>query len=234
MILRIMDTKELRSMIRSSLKRQIKEAKQKLTSPKSLSDFRAAVANAMRTAGAPTDLVDEVGDVGYEGGGVFEAIWNTWQNIEAEIQYAKGPEKDQVYRDVAPGYVHDMVLDIIDAYQNAYNYEPGRKPSKLNGARLAADFVAAMFPPSQRAPEMKFDRKMKDMVNLVTDILGEAGADDVSVSGSSITYSGSPAVEAAIKREAPKAGLKSSGSGTWLDDLTGLSVTFDNGTVTIS
>lgn len=238
-----MTLNELRLIIRKTVASQLAEAKQKSSTPRSLSDFRTAVATALKKVDAPKDFVDEVADVGNEGGGVFQAIWDTWRNLEAEMQYLPAEEAAAVYRDEAPGYVHDMVLDMVDAYQNAYNYEPGRKPSKIDGAKIAVRLEAAMFPPPKRSPAEKKARELKDMADLVFDTLemSKGAVSNIKTTSSNkVTYDvmRSDYLEA-IAKSARKGGLKPVEdesdyvSSEWIDDITGLTVHFGDGVATI-
>lgn len=183
-----MDVNELRSMIRSSLRRQLKETRQKLSTPKNLSDFRLALSAALEKAGAPADLVDQVSDVGYEGGGVFEAVFGTWRNIWAEMQAEEPDMQGDVYLEVAPEYVHDLVVDLAHEYQNPMNYEPGRRVKKINTADLAKKLKAAMFPVVKKSAADMKARELRDMMGLVTDMVTEAGGSIISTTSDSVKF----------------------------------------------
>lgn len=235
-----MNVNELKKMIRAAIKNQIKEAKQKAaTSPITLAQFRKNIAAGLKKCGAPQDFIREVGDVGYEGGGVFEAIWDTWRNIEAELEFVSGAEKEATYRDVAPGYVHDMVLDMVDAYNNAYNYEPGRRPSKIDASRLAVDLEEAMFP----APVKSSKEKVKELTDVVAEILEDAAkvvSNVTVVSPGKVTYDviRSDYIDVIGKIAQKTQGLKPVGEqqddeSSYFDNVTGLTVEFGDGVATI-
>ena len=231
-----MNLSQLRSIIRKSVNRQLKEAAQKLFAPKNLSDFRQSLASALEQSGAPADLVDELSDVGYEGGGIFAAVFDAWQNISSEMQSETPAKQGEVYLEVAPGYIRDLIIDIVEAYQDPMNYEPGRRVKKLNAVDLANKVTAVMFPSSKKSPVDMKARELKDMLGLVTDIVEMCGGSRVQVKGNTVTYS--PSDQAAFDSQLPvetkKAGLKKTGPDTYFDDITGLTATFGAGTVTVS
>ena len=231
-----MTLNELKSIIRKTVKQQLKEASQKLSSPKNLSDFRLALSHALEQAGAPADLVDEVSDVGYEGGGVFEAVFSTWRNIEAEMQSESPDKRGDVYLEIAPYYIHDLIIDLAAAYQDPMNYEPGRRVKKLNTEDLANKVKAAMFPVMKKSPADMKSREMRDMLGLVTDMVTEAGGRVVSQTENSVKFNAvdDEAFRLDLPVQAKLAGLKPSGPGSWTDDITGLTVTFGANTATVS
>ena len=141
-----MDIKELRRIIRSSVRRHINESLGKLTSvPKTLNDFRSLLAAAMRASGAPDELVDEVADADLQGGGVFGAIWDAWQNIESEMRGVRDPaELAELWQSSMDYYIHDCVIDMMDEWNNPMNYPPGHKPERVDSAALAKEVVATL------------------------------------------------------------------------------------------
>lgn len=136
----------MRRMIRRSLRAQIKEAVSRLASPpNSLNEFRRSLAAGLSGAGSPVDLVDEVADLDMQGGGVFGVIWEAWENIEAEMRGLPPADLKQAWIECIEFYVHDAVLDIVDAWKNPMNYEPGRRTPTMDGTRLAKDVVSIML-----------------------------------------------------------------------------------------
>lgn len=134
-----MDVRELKHVIRETVRIQIREAKKKASAmPKKFPDFRKKIASALKSAGAPKPLVDEVADVGYEGGGVVNALWSVWSDIEAEL---RDGDEDLTLVDFALD-IHDAVLDMLSEYGNSMNYEPGRKTKKMSPSEMKALAVA--------------------------------------------------------------------------------------------
>lgn len=136
-----MNEESLRKLIREEIEQALDEADAAAKKPpQTFEEFRKAIGAAVKQAGGPPDLVDEIEDVGYEGGGVAGALGSTWHNLEYEYRDAKKlpPEEQEAEMwDVYTYYVHDAVLDMADAYQNAWNYEPGRKAARFDAADLA-------------------------------------------------------------------------------------------------
>ncbi len=209
--------------------------------PKSFSEFRQRVGAALKQAGADESLVDEVNDVSYEGGGVASALFNAWNVIEDELAL-NGDDDWQV---AIEGHLHDAILDVMSEYSNSMNYEPGSKRGKAVSASELANKVVDAFSPS-RSPsssESK-DRHVIDMSMLVSDILDaavKAGAiHDVEWDRgkTEIPYlvQRSDYLEIIDTIATKEAGLTPSSEeidGAYVDDITGLTVTFGDGVATI-
>lgn len=95
--------------------------------PKSVDEFRKMLANAMKVAGAPVELTQEVGDVGVDGV-ISHAVWSAWNNSVDDMND---------FDDGILPIVHDCVIDVCDEYLNPMNYAPGHKPKKFDVADLA-------------------------------------------------------------------------------------------------
>lgn len=225
---RDMTLNELRSVVRKTISLQLKEARQKMSTPKSLSDFRLALSRALEKAGAPADLVEEVADTGYEGGGVFSVISATWDNISAELTSLSETERQTEYAEIGPSYAHDVVLDIAYEYKNNFNYEPGRRPARFDELDLANKVKSIMFPAKKKTPREKSERELSDMMGLVTDMVTESGGRIVSTASNSVKFSApdTEAFELNLPTQAKLAGLRQVGPQTWYDEITKLRVTF--------
>ena len=231
-----MELKELRKIIRTYLQTQLKEAAAApKKAPKNLSTFRSRLADALSQVGAPDDLVDEVNDVDLQGGEIFETIYSAWENIKAELQDLKASERDAEYPSLASSYVHDMVLDIVGAYSDSMNYEPGRRVPRLDAAGLATATVSAMFPVKKKTPDQMKARARKDLLDLVTDVLTQSGAavGAPDYAAGTISYGSYDARK--FPGEIKKSGLKAASGqvNTYVDDITGLTVTFGPSSATI-
>jgi hypothetical protein len=140
-----MKLENLRKLIREEIEGALDEAdKAAKGPPKTFADFRKRMGAALKKVGADPALVGEVNDMGYEGGGVFSALWRAWEGIEMELKDA-GEESGEVWKDMVEYYVHDAVIDMMDEYGNPMNYEPGHKPGKVDAPALAKATVDAML-----------------------------------------------------------------------------------------
>ena len=81
--------------------------------PKTFEEFRKQVAAALEACGAPSDLCDEVADVGYEGEGSPQELYRAWDYIYHEL---KDPE---VQKEIArEGFGAWFSTDIYDCVVN--------------------------------------------------------------------------------------------------------------------
>lgn len=235
-----MKLNSLRKLIREEVEQALDEAEKKPAGPKSFDDFRKKFAAALKKAGAPEELVDELDDVSYTGGDVVGACFSAWENIEQEMK-----DEAFVWPTDAEFYVHDCVLDMVDAFSNPMNYAPGERRKAIDANELAHAVVDAISPATPTSPTGKKDREVRDMSMLVSDILDaavKAGAIygvDWDRGKTSIPYNveRSDYLEIIDRIATGAAGLKSVGAeddvGTYSDDLTGLTVTFGDGVATI-
>ena len=137
-----MNEESLRKLIREEVEQALDEADAAAKKPpQTFEEFRKAIGNAVKQAGGPPDLVDEIMDVGYEGGGVAGALGSAWDDMQYEykdIKKSVTPEAQDSEMWEAFAYSsHDAVLNMVDAYQNAWNYEPGRKAARFDASDLA-------------------------------------------------------------------------------------------------
>jgi hypothetical protein len=75
---------------------------------------------------------------------------------------------------------------------------------------------------------------MKDMIDLIVDVLEQAGATGVMPASNSVQYDITDGMDNNFASSCKRAGLKDAGPGTWLDDVTGLKVKFKFGVAKIS
>lgn len=181
----------LRSMIRNSLKNQIKEAvKIQSGPPSSLYGFRRKLSLALKEAGAPEEFWQEVDDTGSEGGGVFGSLHDAWRNIEMELRNVTEPEERQAeWDDMLGYYVHDAVMNMVDEYKNKMNYGPGHKPEKIDASKLANDVVDVLRG-QKVAPQKGSMKDLLSVLNLIRKSMKSEGA----------TVTCSPAPNAQSKR----------------------------------
>lgn len=235
-----MNEESLRRLIREEVEQALDEAdKAKKGPPKTFAEFRKQVGAALKKAKAPPALVDEVNDTGYEGGGVVSALWNAWSNIESELKDA-GPDAAKEWPDLVGYYVHDAVIDMVGEFSNPMNYGPGEKKGqkRVDPGSLAAAVVDVMAKKPKPTAEEKKSRELRDMAGLVEDILDGSHA----VAGpqwdgkNRVTYRiiSSDYLERIFDIATEKAGLKPLGPEdeapqSYVDDITGLKVTFGDG-----
>jgi len=246
-----MNREQIRAVIREEIEKRSQlliEAPATGGPPQNFAEFRMLVADALKTATAPLDLVDEVEDLGYEGGGIPGPIFDTWEYINSELQdLAPGEDASMLWPDVAVDYVHDMVLDIVREYENPMNYPPGhhRGKKKLDAKRLAqrASEYFAGLNGQEKSPEDHKARELRDMLGLVTDVLEMSKvAKNITQQGNRVTFEakGDDYLWQIFER-AQEAGLEADKfygddalEVTFRDQLTGLKVTFGDGFATIS
>lgn len=110
-----------------------------------LTDYRLYLGQLMRNAGGPKDVIEEIEFLGYEGGGIFGAIWDSWTTVEHYIKTANDAtllqkrERTAILRDDIACLVHDTVIDIIDARNNWLNNAPGTPVLDIDVEALAYD-----------------------------------------------------------------------------------------------
>ena len=176
-----MNLESLRKLIKEEVEKQLDEAdKASKSPPKTLGDFRKMVGAACKKAKAPKDFVEEILDVGNEGGGIPAALYDAFRNVELELKDSKMEPTEQ-WETVAY-YVHDAIIDAASEYSNAWNYGPGRKATKFDPAALAQavqDQIEKMGPPRpKRAPPNVPDTvKAKTVADIIADDLRTEGGE---------------------------------------------------------
>ena len=162
-----MDLKELRKMIRSSLRTQIKEAIAAAHSaPKTFTEFRVQLSAALQAAGYPPDLLDLVEE---DGGEAFDAVYETYEDITAEMRGVKPAKYDDEYKSVAAGYIQDLVLDIVGIYMQVTGSRKRLPDTMVTSA------VENMLPITKASGKKMADREFTDMIAIVEDMLTEIG-----------------------------------------------------------
>ena len=245
-----MKLEQLKKLIKEEVEAILDEAdKASKAPPASFADFRLRVAAGLKKAKAPKDLCDEVADVDVEGGGISSALFGAWRNIELELKDAGTEETPmEAWNSCIGYYVHDAIRDVVDEYENAWNYGPGEKRGQkpINKDTLAKAVVAAMQPPAKKKTPADMKRaEIRDMFKMIHDILD--GASDPSdpsayamvklrddIEGKKITYTVTrPDYLELIAPEANHMGFKQVNDTTWVDEITGLKVTFGKDAATI-
>lgn len=122
-IVTFMDLEELKLLIRSTLKKKIKEASVKDRQPSSnFSDFRRRFADALEFSGAPYTLVDEARDAN-SSGHVFNSIYDAWKDIQVEMNLVDSASAVEVWNDSVEFHVRKSVLDMISVHMNPESSE---------------------------------------------------------------------------------------------------------------
>lgn len=232
-----MNINELRNVVKRIVRKQLKEAASTAdVAPKTFKDFRRIVSGLLRDAGAPEDLVEEVSDMGNEGGEVVSATWDAWND------FSQDASEDEDWREVLSWYATDMVLDIVDAYSNPMNYEPGWRGRRVDGKTLADKVVSFLTSKGRAHGDGDTpDRELRDMADLVTDVLEQCGcAENIKWDGkNTVTYTITTSnfefyEEVQIGATGPAGLTLVKEPDTYRDDITGLTVKFDDDFATIS
>jgi hypothetical protein len=122
---------EIRQLVRLTVKRQLAEAAAASSNPpKTWGEFRQQFANVLEMCGAPSEFVDEVGDMSSEGGGIARVLYDAWQNIQSELESGPAGTDLNNWLEVCDFYIHDAVIDMVSEFENAWNYEPGSRKNK--------------------------------------------------------------------------------------------------------
>src|SRR6478736_4487510 len=167
------------------------------------------------------------------------------QLIKEEVSVALDEAID--WHELVETHVYDAILDAVSEYENPMNYEPGSKKGKkkLNAPEIASKVVATLAPVEKISRKESDERIMRDMSMLVSDILDRAAK--VGAVSSVEWDRGKTSIPYRVERSdyldvidriaIHAGGLKPVGDedtiGTYLDDLTGLMVTFGDGIATI-
>jgi hypothetical protein len=145
-----MDEKLIRKIISEEIEKTLVEAAEELRkAPEKFTDFRIRIASASKTAGAPSDFIDEISDIDYEAAsGISGALWGAWSEYERELRsiMKMKPEEQEFERwQVFLDAVHQAIVMSADAYFDNMNYEPGRKPMMRFQPQQLADRVVRII-----------------------------------------------------------------------------------------
>lgn len=196
-----MKLEDLRRLIKEEVEHALDEADKKAKAPpKTFADFRKLVGAAAKKAKAPKDFVEEIVDVDVEGGGVPEALWGAWRNIEVELKDETDPVEQW---DMIAYYVHDAIIDAVSEYENAWNYAPGAKKGQkpvddVALAKAVQSTVAAMGP--KRPPKLKAPAGEASTKAIIAKL-----KDDLETEGSTVTVVEDDGVEAVVRIDSPGA-----------------------------
>jgi hypothetical protein len=125
------------------------------TMPRTLNDYCKWLAGIAKQAGAPDDLVH---DIESEGSGVQDAVWHAWDDVGF---YLNDERNDEEALEALLSGVHDCMIEIVSEFNDAWNYAPGHKGTKVNASSLAqrADAIAS----GERPPE--YERSKHEMLD---------------------------------------------------------------------
>lgn len=164
--------------------------------PSTFAEFRRTLAAALKQAGAPGDLIDEIGYIDYEGGGVVQAVFNAWDSVEYELERERKAgnvhDLEMTWEDLVGSVVHDAVIDMVDEYSNPMNYGPGERHEKVDGATLAEKVVNILTgisqtgdrPPPPPVPPKAIRSDLRSFAkDLAASITSNTAAQVTSVSG---------------------------------------------------
>ena len=232
---------ELKSIITNAVKHSLNESPTSKVSsfPKTFRDFRTKLGAALQKSKAPSNLVEEIKDLDFEGGDAFTSMWRTWETWQEEMKEGEGADLVDTWNDFVSTYVKDCVVDMLD--------DCGAS-ERFDRTKVSVDVVKSLL--SVVAPDQSQinHKKLRNMADFVTDVLENCtSVNDVKWNGkdSTITYSmrsdivhfldeiDTICMEAGMK---PTLGNNPDGgpSDTWHDEMTGLKVHFGDGAATIS
>lgn len=139
-----MDLEELKTIIRSSLKKKLKEIAINSRNPIiDFSQFKLEFSHALESSGAPESLVLEIQR--NTPGHAFDSLYEAWQGIQAELSYVPSAQRINVWNDAVEYYVRKAVLDMASVHMN-----PSSEPECYDGleydsAELSGKVVQALM-----------------------------------------------------------------------------------------
>jgi hypothetical protein len=137
-----MNVKQLRSIIRASINKQVSEYADALRSPpSSFSTFRHRLIDCLEAAEAPAGLIKEIRTFKKSDGAVFECIWNCWADIENEMKTAKTVvKKNDLWKEVIDFYLRTPLFSLLEEYRD---FDSRRTVDIVMEKMLYEDEVAA-------------------------------------------------------------------------------------------
>lgn len=112
-----MDIKELKRIIRVSLKKKLREIAVSSQNPiTDFAEFKREFSNALEFCGAPETLVLEVKK--NVPGHAFDSLYEAWQGIQIELSYVPSDQRLTVWNDAVEHYVRKAVLDMASVHMN--------------------------------------------------------------------------------------------------------------------
>jgi hypothetical protein len=109
----------------------------------SFAGFRKVIASALKEAGAPKELYEEVGYTDCEGDGIAGDLFESYEICEDHLK-CFGKKKYEHYDlqdfyDDCLGQIEECVLNVASSYRNVWNYPPGYRPKPIDSSKLAND-----------------------------------------------------------------------------------------------
>lgn len=118
--------------------------------PKTFDQFRKLITGAALKAGAPKDFCAEAADTGFEGAGVAEALFRSWETVQDDWKLDARDRHPALKKQNASDRFSmlldrsdDIIQDALGAYANPYNYPPGRRVEVMEGS--LKDFLGRFF-----------------------------------------------------------------------------------------
>jgi len=114
-----MDLEVIRAMIRKSLKKQIREHREKLRQPpQDFSSYQRIFIKALEAADAPDSLIEEVQRSTYTGETMFDIMWNNWADIQSEMnEVQSGAEKRRIWNESIEFYIRGSVSQMLEEHK---------------------------------------------------------------------------------------------------------------------
>ena len=106
--------------------------------PSTFSEFRTQIAEVLKLADAPKDMISEIADIEYEGVGLPEVLLPYWEHISVSMRNSDLQLEStnipliKLFRND----LYDMTLEIVKEYNSPINYS-NKKSKKLDDVEFA-------------------------------------------------------------------------------------------------
>lgn len=138
-----MNLKELKRIVKSSLRKKLREISDNSRNPiDNFTSFRLEFVRALENSGAPDSLVFEIEK--NTPGHTFDSLYEAWQGIQAEISYVPEDQRLTVWNDAVEHYINKAVLDMSSVHMNPESENYCYDGSDYDPAELSRKVVQAL------------------------------------------------------------------------------------------
>jgi hypothetical protein len=139
-----MDLKELKSIIRASIKKKLREIAVSSRNPiTDFAEFKREFSLALENLGAPETLVLEIQK--NVPGHAFDSLYEAWQGIQVELSYVPAAQRINVWNDAVEHYVRKAVLDMASVHMNPSSQSVCYDGLEYDPAELSEKVVHALM-----------------------------------------------------------------------------------------
>lgn len=139
-----MDLKELKRIIRASLKKKLSEIATSSRNPiTDFTEFKREISHALESSGAPKNLVLEIQK--NVPGHAFDSLYEAWQGIQTELSYVPSSQRINVWNDAVEHYVRKAVLDMASVHMNPSGESACYDGLEYDPAELSGKVVHALM-----------------------------------------------------------------------------------------